>query len=232
MSDTALVQPEIPDAACDPAVRVTRSFLGWGVVAGPFYVVVALVQALFLRPGFDLSRDDVSLLSNGQLGWIQVANFVLTGLMVLACAIGAGRALAGGRGATWGPRLLALYGLGLIAAGIFTADPMNGFPAGAPAGRPDSISTHGILHIVAAAVGFLGLIASCFVMARRFAAEHRRGWMGFSIATGIAFLAGFVGVASGSGSPLVVIAFWAALIVAWTWIAGISLHLYRRAGVA
>ncbi|MEP7105859.1 MAG: DUF998 domain-containing protein, partial [Chloroflexota bacterium] len=145
------------------------------MAAGPFYVAVVLGQAL-TRPGFDLARDDASLLSNGGLGWIQIANFVLTGLMVIACAIGMRRALGGGQGVTWGPALLALYGLGLVGAGIFVADPMNGFPPGTPSGRPATISVHGILHLVSAAVGFLGLVAACVVLARRFASERRRGW--------------------------------------------------------
>ena len=71
---------------CSRADRVTRSLLGYGVLAGPFYVGVVLAQA-WLRPGFDLAHDDASLLSNGSLGWIQVANFLLTGGMVVACAM-------------------------------------------------------------------------------------------------------------------------------------------------
>jgi len=65
------------------------------------------------------------------------ANFLVTGLFVILCAAGVRRALADGPGATWGAGLLAAYGLGLVGAGIFVADPMNGFPAGTPAGRPD-----------------------------------------------------------------------------------------------
>jgi hypothetical membrane protein len=223
VSERAIVAAAVD---CRPA-RVTRSLLGYGALAGPFYVLVALAQAA-LRPGFDLARDDVSLLSNGQLGWIQVANFVVTGLMVLACAVGVGRALAGGRGATWAPRLLGFYGLGLIGAGVFVADPMNGFPHGTPAGRPETLTLHGTLHVVVAAIGFLGLVAACAVLARRFASEQRRGWAAFSLATAVVFLAGFVGVASGSGSPVMVVAFWAALVVAWTWLGAVSIHLYRR----
>lgn len=221
-------QPE-PAAACEGTDRVTRSLLGYGVLAGPFYVAVVLVQALFVRTGFDLARDDASLLSNGSLGWIQVANFLLTGAMVVLCAVGIRRALAGGRAATWVPILLTVYGLGMIGAGIFTADPMNGFPAGAPAGRPETITLHGMLHIVCAAAGFIGLVAACFVMARRFAREHADTMKWFSILTGIAFLAAFAGVASGSGSPAVVIGFWAGLVVAWTWLATVSVRLYRSA---
>jgi Protein of unknown function (DUF998) len=78
-------------------VRVTRSLLGYGVIAGPFYVVVSLVQAL-TRDGFDLTRHAWSLLANGELGWVQVANFAVTGAMLVAFAVGLHRALAGGRG--------------------------------------------------------------------------------------------------------------------------------------
>jgi hypothetical membrane protein len=191
--------------------------------------VVVLGQAL-TRPGFDLARHDASLLSNGDLGWIQVANFVLTGLMVIACAVGMRRALSRGRGALAGPLLIAIYGVGLVGAGLFAADPMSGFPAGAPAGRPDAITTHGLLHLAFAGVGFLCFIAACFVLARRFSAERRRGWTIASIATGTIFLAAFAGVASGSGSPIVVGAFWASLLVAWGWLGLLSRHLYSAVG--
>ena len=209
------------------ASKVTRSLLGYGVVAGPLYVAVVLAQAAF-RPGYDLLHDDASVLANGDLGWIQIANFLLTGACVVAFAIGTGRALAGGRGATWAPRLLAIYGVGLMLAGIFVADPMNGFPAGTPAGRPATISVHGILHIAAAGIGFLCLAAACFVIARRFASERAKGWTAFSIVTGVAFLAAFAGLASGSTSAFVVVAFWVALILVWTWMASVAVHLYRR----
>ena len=231
MSATVLDRRTAEKAECSPAARVTRSLLGYGVIAGPLYVVAVLAQAL-LRPGFDLAHDDASLLSNGDFGWVQVANFVVTGMMVIACAAGVRRALSGGRGATWAPILLAVYGAGLIGAGIFAADPMNGFPAGAPVGRPDAISTHGILHIAFAGIGFLALVAACTVIARRYFAEGRRGRAVFSIVTGVCFLAAFAGVASGSGSVIVIAAFWGALILAWAWLATLSIDLYRAAGAA
>ncbi|MFI5282043.1 MAG: DUF998 domain-containing protein [Candidatus Dormibacterales bacterium] len=217
--------------ACEPGARVTRSLLGYGVIAGPLYVGAVLIQSLF-RPGFDLTRHDASLLSNGSLGWIQIANFVVTGLMVVACAAGIRRALAGGRSAVWGPTLLAVYGIGMIGAGIFVADPMNGFPIGAPAGRPDVITLHGMLHIVSAGFGFLAFVAACFVLARRFAGQNKQGWARFSMVTGVLFLAAFAGLASGSSSPVVVIAFWAALLLAWAWLGSVAVHLYRNVPAA
>ncbi|HEV2415151.1 MAG TPA: DUF998 domain-containing protein [Candidatus Dormibacteraeota bacterium] len=210
---------------CTGADRVTRSLLGYGVLAGPVYVVAALVQGM-ARPGFDLLHDDVSLLSNGNLGWIQIANFILTGVFVIAAAAGMARALNGR--STWGPRLLAVFGAGLIAAGIFVADPMNGFPVGTPAGHPVSVSWHGMLHIAAAGIGFLCLVAACIVLARMFGREGRRSWMAYSLVTGVVFLLAFAGVASGSTSAAVVIGFWVGVVIAFSWIAAVSIDLYRK----
>ena len=126
--------PQVADnGACTPADRVTKSLLGYGVIAGPFYLAVAVAQML-TREGFDLTRHQWSLLANGGPGWIQIANFVLTGSMVIAFAVGLRRALAAGVGAKWAPRLVGVYGASLIAAGVFRADPALGFPAGTPDG--------------------------------------------------------------------------------------------------
>lgn len=229
MSDAAVVSADRRREACSPEGRVTRSLLGYGLIAGPFYLIVVLGQAL-LRPGFDLAHDDASLLSNGQLGWIQIANFLLTGAMVIAFAAGVRRALRGGPGQTWAPLLLALYGVGLIGAGLFVADPMSGFPPGTPPGRPALISAHGILHIASAGIGFLGFAAACFVLGHRFARDRRSRWAWASRITGLVFLAGFAGLASGSDSSAVVLGFWIALVVAWGWMGALALSLYQRVG--
>src|SRR5262249_47004104 len=130
--------------------RQTRVLLICGLIAGPFYIVVGLIQA-FTRPGFDILRHDLSLLANGDLGWIQITNLVLTGLLVVAFAFGVRQALTAGRSRTWGPILLGIYGLGLIGAGFFTADPAFGFPPGTPADA-HAISWHGLLHFICGGV--------------------------------------------------------------------------------
>lgn len=226
MATLTRVPGESAASSCDRATRVTRSLLGYGVLAGPVYVIVALAQAL-LRPGFDLTRDDVSLLANGGFGWIQIANFLVTGGMVIAFAVGLDRAFAGRRTGRRAARLLGAYGAGLIGAGIFVADPMHGFPPGAPAGMPAALSLHGLLHIAFAGVGFLCFVGACVLLTREFGRAGRRRWAVASAITGIAFLAGFVGVASGSSSQAVVLAFWAALLLAWAWLAALAVQLYR-----
>jgi len=162
------------------------SSLGCCIIAGPLFVMASLAQA-FTRTGFDLGRHPISLLSLGSLGWIQVANFVVSGVLYIVGAVGLRDALRPSRGGTWAPRLVAITGVGLIIAGVFTADPGAGFPPGAPAGAP-AMSWHGVLHEVGFALSFLGALAACGVFARRYAALGRRGWAVAAIATVVAVL--------------------------------------------
>ncbi len=204
----------------------TRALLAYGAAAAPIYVVVGLAQAL-TREGFDMRRHALSQLSNGDLGWIQVTTFLVSGLLVLAGAWGVRRALHPGRAGTWGPILFAGYALGLLGAACFSADPGLGFPPGTPM-TGTGLSTHGLLHFVFGAIGFYSLIAACFVFARRFAGTRERGWVTFSIITGVFFFLAFGAIASGNGSPVVVLSLYAAIFLAWAWHALVSLKLRRE----
>jgi Protein of unknown function (DUF998) len=204
----------------------TKTLLRIGAVAGPFYVVVSLAQAL-TREGFDLSKHAWSLLSNGDLGWVQIGNFILTGLMTVAGAVGVRRAMSQGRGRTWAPALIGVYGATLIGAGIFRADPAQGFPAGTP--EVTAISWHGMLHFMVGGIGFLCLIAACFVLGSRFARTGRRGLAWFSRVTGVLFFAGFAGIASGSHGPTT-LAFVAAVLIVWAWLSTVCIHYTRSVG--
>jgi hypothetical membrane protein len=192
------------------------------MIAGPLYVIVGLMQ-MAIRPGFDITRHSLSLLANGDLGWIQILNFLVTGLLLVAGALGVRRALQSGPGSTWAPRMLGLYGLGLIGAGIFSADPALGFPPGTPL-ENNPISWHGMLHLIVGTIGFIGFISACFIFARRFRSLQKPGWAWYSLITGILFLVSFVGIASGSKGP--VSAFFAiAVVLGFTWISALLSRL-------
>lgn len=210
--------------AVDPAVRVTRSLLGYGVLAGPFYIVVSLTQAL-TRDGFDLSQDAWSVLANGSLGWIQVANLVLTGLMVVAFAVGLRRALVSGPGYRWVPRLVAVFGAGLLLAGAFRADPVDGFPVGSSA--PDVPSWHAMLHLLCSGIGFVALAVAMVVVARRFASQHRPLGAVLSAAAAVALLGGFAVISSVPGT-VGVLAFTAAIVLTWTWVSAFAVDTYAH----
>lgn len=222
MSQSALTRSAaVPRAS---ATR-TRLLLAGGVVAGPLFMVVALVQA-FTRPGFDLRRQAISMLSLGNLGWIQIGNFVVTGLLAVALAAGIRRALHPGRAGTWGPLLMGAYGAGMIAAGIFHPDPAYGFPPGAPPAMPAHSSWHAILHNVSFFVAFIGLIAACVVFARREAGLGHRGWAVYCGATALSAPV-FIALAStgvvASGVALAILG-----VVTSGWIAVISARLLSQ----
>jgi Protein of unknown function (DUF998) len=213
---------------CSTSGNLTRSLLGYLALAGPTYVVISLAQAL-ARPGFSLARDEWSLLALGQLGWIQMANLILTGAMTVAGAIGARRAIGHfAPGGVWAPRLLAGYGVALIGAGIFRADPAHGFPPGASTGNAAQISWHGTLHLLAGSAGFACLIAVCFVIARSYARRgHRRAAIA-SRAVGIVFVLAFAGIATGAASAAINLSFTAAVIASCAWLTAVAVGLYRR----
>ena len=198
----------------DDAKR-TKTLLTCGIIAGPLYIILGLVQ-MAIRPGFDITRHSLSLLANGDLGWIQTLNFLVTGILLIAGAVGVKRALQSGPGSRWAPRMLGLYGLGLIGASIFSADPALGFPPGTPL-ENNPISWHGLMHFVVGTIGFIGFIAACFIFARRFRALQRPAWAWYSLITGILFLASFVGIASGSKGPVSLV-FAIAVVLGFAWI--------------
>jgi hypothetical protein len=208
------------------SAAITRSLLGYGVLAGPFYLAVGLILA-FVREGFDLMRHPLSLLANGPGGWVQTANFVVTGLMVIAAAVGFGRVLGQTSRATWW--LLGGFGLSMIAAALFPADPVDGFPVGTPEGFPATISTTGMIHFIAGALGFTLLGTSCIVAWRAMSRLGATSLARFSLFAGLAVLIGFYGGPLLMGTGVGTLGIWFSVVVGWIWLAVMSVHLYRMA---
>jgi hypothetical protein len=216
---------------CPPfPVRITKSLLGYGVIAGPVYVLAVAVQML-IRDGFDPTRHAASQLANGDLGWIQIANFLITGAMTIAAAVGVRRALGPGRASAWGSALLGIYGAALVIAGVFRADPSDGFPPGTPPGMGE-ISWHGLVHFAVAGIGFACLVAACFVLGSWFTGGGLASWAWFSRLTGLVFALSFLALSSGSGGATTILAFTAAVVLVWAWLTAVSVKLYRSVGLA
>ena len=150
------------------AVLPTRILLIAGAAAGPVFAALATAQAL-LRDGFDLRRHPLSQLATGGPGFVQIANFIVAGIGVLCLAVGAQRIVIDGIGRRWLAPLIAVFGLGLIASGVFVMDPENGFPIGTPDGSAATMSWHSIAHLTAATVAYTGLAAACIVLTVRMA---------------------------------------------------------------
>ena len=127
-------------------------------------------------------------------------------------------------GAHLGPALIGVFGAGMLAAAVFSADPADGFPPGTPTGPPTSISWPGLVHFIVAMVAFLALIAACFVFARRFAAAGHRGWAAYSTATGAFFLTTWIALFALQGVRLANVALAVAIFLALAWTSLLALH--------
>lgn len=207
----------------DGAAAVTRSLLGYGVIAGAIYLAVGLTLAL-TREGFDLAVHPLSLLMLGDGGWMQRANLILAGAMTVAAGIGIARALSGAeRGTRVGP-LVVVYGVCLIASGVFPPDAMAGFPPGA---ADDQATLAGILHLAFGAVGFLTLAVAAVLLGGWFALREQTSWARSSRAAGAVVVLAFLVGAALATSTVGVASLWLAVVVSWAWLATISVYLYR-----
>ena len=167
-----------------------RLLVNCGAVAGPLFVVVFLIGGA-LRVDYKPLRHPVSSLSIGSTGWTQTVSFLVTGLLVVLCAVGLHQRGSG----LWLAILVGLVGVGLVGAGAFTCDPINGYQPGTPLAPVATAS--GTLHSSFSALVFLRLPIACLVAARRFAHRGGRGFAGFSAATAVGFLVLFVLAALG-----------------------------------
>jgi hypothetical protein len=205
---------------------VTRALLGYGALVGPFYLALGVGQGL-IRDGFSFARHPLSVLANGPGGWVQTANFVVSALMVLAAVVGLARVDAersrGMRAA------LVAYALGMIAAALFPTDPIDGFPPGTPLGVPTTMSTSGLVHLVAGAVSFIAMAIACWGGSRTMSKRGERALSRFSLLAGFVVFFGFFGGAAFSSSVGGVAGIWLAVVMGWAWLAIVSRYYYRAA---
>jgi hypothetical protein len=154
--------------------RTARAILALGA-AGPVIFIAAYTINGATQPDYDSWRDTISTLSLAHHGWIQVATFVVYGMLTLCFAEGLRRL---GEVTKCGYALLVVAGLGLVIIGAFRTDPVLGFPVG----DPSVVTPGGIVHSIGSLVVFLAFPGACC-----FATTLRpfRGWAAFSTASGI-----------------------------------------------
>lgn len=212
-----------------------RALLLCGALAGPVFVVLfTLIGAI--RPDYDWQRHPVSSLALTGWGWLQTVNFLVTGALLLAFAIGLWRTVrrpAKGKGTVLGPLLVGVMGIGLIGAGLFATDPLSGYPPGAP----DRIqyTTIGVLHDVFSMFFFGGLALACLAFAAWFARRRAWGWATYCIVTVPAFFAAFVAAGLGFEQVPSFVEVAGAmqrlcLAIGFLWVTLLALHVRGRLG--
>jgi len=204
--------------------------LAWAGVVGPVLFGGVFTVEGWLRPGYDASGMFVSALSLGPRGFVQIINFLVFGVLLLAFSRAVAAGFPEGRASRAGPKLIAVIGACILASGPAVMD-----PAGTP---PAAMSAHGILHQLFGAVVFTCMPASCFVFRRRFRADP--AWQSlapWTLAAGTAIVAGVVLLKLGQRPPVEALsamahwvgAFQRLALVTWlVWLFTFAVGLLRR----
>lgn len=151
-----------------------------GIASPIVFVLVVIVQSV-LHPDYSQVKLPISALAAWPGGWVQNANFVVFGMLMIAYAIGLHLGVRPSRAGVIGPTLLVLSGVGLLIAGAFPWREVEGdfvVPAG---------------HLLGALLSFLGAGIGLIVVSRRMAADPRwRGLATYALMSGIAIVVLFV----------------------------------------
>jgi len=181
-----------------------------GVVAGPVFVV-SFTAIGARRAGYDWRRHAVSSLADGRGGWLQRANFVLTGTLYGTAACGLARSPKETAGPRVVPALILGVGGGLVGSGLFVTDPVAGFPPSSPdrdvAHRTRSVAPtrEGRLHNLLAIPIFLGIPMAALTCAAYAAHRKQYRWAAYSASSAVAMTAAsaLFGAAFGGAPRLV-----------------------------
>jgi hypothetical protein len=216
--------------ARDRRESLTRGLLWCGAAAGPAFVSVFLLEGA-RRPDYQPRRHPVSSLSLGPRGWVQRANFGLSGLLYVAGAAGLSRAADPIAGTWLDPVIVGAAGLGLLGSAVFSTDPVSGYPPGTPdVGVQNSASMR--MHGIAAVPIFLGLPCAAFAYACRFRRRGRPAWALYCAGTGASMLAnmGLAGAGFNQSPGLVNTAGLfqrAAIVSGFGWLTTLTAHALR-----
>ena len=141
-----------------------RQFAWAGIMGPTLFVVIFTLEGCF-RPGYQPFSMYVSELSLGSRGWVQIVNFVVFGLLLLAFTRGVAAEFQSGKASRGGIILLTIIAICYLASGPFAMD-----PASTPRNQ---ITFHGTLHGIFGAIVFSLMPVSCFVFLRRFREDPR-----------------------------------------------------------
>lgn len=157
-----------------------------GVIAGPLFIITFILIGM-LRPHYSALRNSVSALANGRHGWLQVANFEITGLLIMIFAFGIYHYFRQAHEKAGRASLFAIVAVAVIGAGLFKTD-MPGVNYPGTFGLQLEHTWHGTLHVLFSVTGFLVLATACFMFAWQFRRWKLTGWASYSVMSGIGIL--------------------------------------------
>ncbi|GAB2472920.1 DUF998 domain-containing protein [Promicromonospora xylanilytica] len=198
------------------------AILLWSGAVGSWLFIATFLLDGWTRPGYRPVYHPVSALALGSRGWLQAANFILCGLAITAGAV----ALAGALDSVLLALVVAVFGLALVASGVFPMDAMRSYPPGTPDGTPTEVSRRHTWHDWAGMVVFGALpvaaVVAAFVL-------PETGWTWYSGLTAATAGAGLMvfGQAWEDDHPRAGLVQRVTIIVGWTWLGLLFVHAAR-----
>jgi hypothetical protein len=163
-----------------------RTLLWVGAATSVLFNVAVIVDGAF-RQGYDPLAQPMSALSLGPNGWVQVTGFLVFGVVQVITAVAWRASLAGGFGVSAYPVVKVISGAAMIAAGLFSQDPANGYPVGVLMPRIPSV--HAVVHQFVSFVSLTAAVVGLVLLAIRFFREPRwRGWAPWALVSAVAMM--------------------------------------------
>jgi len=140
------------------SVRITQLFLCFGVIIPPI-VVLLVISAALVTPGYSHLSETVSALGTTGRPHPEIISYglIASGLLVSGFAYGFFRLIRNYRYAGALLTSLLICGIGILLAGIFSADPKE----------TDALTMGGITHVVSIAIAFFFFLAAVVICIKK-----------------------------------------------------------------
>ncbi|GCE21327.1 DUF998 domain-containing protein [Dictyobacter kobayashii] len=149
----------------------TRGLLWAGIIAPILFAATFMIDG-FLKPGYSVDNEAISYLEVGAYGWVQQANFIIFGLLLVVFLVGYMRVMRPILGQGWlyaASVFLILSDIGWIMSGLFIPNTFLGPQFTWPA----------IMHQIAFDMVFLPLTIGWLILGIK--CLFTRGWRGYGI---------------------------------------------------
>ena len=203
--------------------EVVRLLALCGMTA-PVLMLILWTVASLMRPGYDQLSQYGSELGAGPNATIMNANFVVTGLLIIALATGPFANIRGVRWTQIGSILLGVFGTGEVAGGFFPCDP--GCPITAQ-------SVFQLTHNVDAVIAFVAIALAPFLFSLGLNSDDRwKSYRSYSLVTWLLAIGLFLVFAASSLGYLGFVGLFQRLFLAVTflWIEVVAIRLFRISG--
>jgi hypothetical membrane protein len=210
--------------------KTTKLQLICGQIGCILFIVMFLIQGQ-LRDDYTPLKFPISSLSIGHWGWIQRTNFLISGSLIFLFAIGFRQATPFLKSSIWTSRLIGAIGLGLVGAGLFSSDPVYGYPMTEPI-RIAQFTITGHLHDFFSIFVFVCLPIACFKMRNRFKEFNNKKWETYTLISVIGMLTAFILAAIGFKQVPVFVDFAGvfqrlSIIFGFIWLTSLSVFIIR-----